>query len=290
MSSNLTDLIRFLGHLHPMLVHLPIGSLVLLGILELLATFPRFKDAAQNKRVILGFATAGSAAAASCGWLLSQSGGFDPQILYWHRLAGFGVAGACAVSWLLCRANRPRACRVCLLATLILLVVSGHFGGEITHGRGFFTRYAPAPLRWLLGEKDQSQAPSPVPADLTQRRVFADVVQPILLKRCSSCHGPEKQKGGLRVDSLEMLRQGGKNGPVMVAGKADESPMIQRLLLPLSQDDHMPPEGKPQPAPAEIGLLQWWINSGAPQDGTVGDLQPSAEVLQMLKAVPAISR
>ncbi len=290
MSSNSNDLIRFLGHLHPMLVHLPIGSLVLLGILELLATFPRFKDTAQSKRVILGFATAGSAAAVSCGWLLSQSGGYDPQLLYWHRLAGFGVAGACAVTLLLCRPNRQRACRVSLLATLILLVVAGHFGGEMTHGRGFFTRYAPAPLRWLLGEEDRPQAPGPVPADLMQRRLFADVVQPILLKRCSSCHGPEKQKGDMRVDSFAALRQGGKSGPAIVAGKANESPMIQRLLLPLSHDDHMPPEGKPQPAPAEIGLLQWWINSGAPDDGTIGSLKPGADVFRMLNAVPAISR
>jgi uncharacterized membrane protein len=126
MSGQLNDLALFLGHFHPVLVHLPIGSLVLLGVLELLAAFPRFKDAARNKGVILGFATASSAAAAACGWLLSRSGGYDAQLLYWHRLAGFGVVGVCAVTWLLCHLNRQRARRVCLVATLALIVLAGH--------------------------------------------------------------------------------------------------------------------------------------------------------------------
>jgi uncharacterized membrane protein len=290
MSSHSNDLVLFLGHLHPMLVHLPIGSLVLLGVLEVLARLPRFKDKVQSQRVILGFATAASAAAAGCGWLLSQSGGYDPQLLYWHRLTGFGVVGACAMTLLLCGPNQPRACRVSLLATLTLLVVAGHFGGEITHGRGFFTRYAPAPLRWLLGEKSRPKPPSPPPADMMQWRLFVDVVQPILQRRCSSCHGPEKQKADLRLDGLERLLQGGKSGPAIVAGKANESPMIQRLLLPPSHDDHMPPEDKPQPTPAEIGLLQWWINSGASDEETIGGLKPGADVLRMLESVPAISR
>ena len=43
--------------------------------------------------------------------------------------------------------------------------------------------------------------------------------------------------------------------------------MIQRLLLPLTDDDHMPPEGKPQPTRAEIVALAWWIERGAPADG-----------------------
>ena len=236
MSSHSNDLVLFLGRLHPMLVHLPIGSLVLLGVLEVLARLPRFKDTAQSKRVILGFATAASAAAAGCGWLLSQSGGYDPQLLYWHRLTGFGVVGACAVTLLLCGPNRQRA------------------------------------------------------YDMMQWRVFVDVVQPILQRRCSSCHGPEKQKADLRLDGLERLLQGGKSGPAIVAGNANESPMIQRLLLPPSHDDHMPPEDKPQPTPAEIGLLQWWINSGASDDDTIGGLKPGADVLRMLESAPAISR
>lgn len=263
MSSNSNDLVLFLGRLHPLLVHLPIGSLLLLGLLEVLGRFPRFKDSAQGRQIILGFAAGSAAAAAGCGWLLAQPGGFDSQLLYWHRLTGLGVAGACAAAWLLCRLNRQCAYRAALLATLILLVVAGHFGGELAYGRGYFTRYTPAPLRWLLGGKTEPQLPGAAPAGQTPPRVFAEVIQPILQQRCAACHGPEKQKGELRVDGLEQLRRGGKDGRVIVPGNARESLMIKRLLLPLSHEDHMPPEGKPQPTPAEITLLQWWIDSGA---------------------------
>ena len=86
------------------------------------------------------------------------------------------------------------------------------------------------------------------------------------------------------MESYETLLKGGKNGPVLIAGKAFDSPMIHRLLLPLNDDDHMPPEGKPQPTAAEIAVLQWWIDNGAPPDKTVGDLKPGTEVLRILSA------
>jgi mono/diheme cytochrome c family protein len=108
-----------------------------------------------------------------------------------------------------------------------------------------------------------------------QRHVFAEVIQPILLQRCSACHGPEKHKADLRVDSLEALLKGGKSGPALVAGQASDSPMIHRLLLPLNDEDHMPPEGKPQPTLAEIVALEWWIDRGAPADGpSAGGVRP----------------
>jgi hypothetical protein len=287
MSSHLNDFPLFLGHFHPMLAHLPVGGLVLLGILELLAMFPRFKDAARNRRVILGVVAAGTAVTAGCGWLLSQAGGYDAQLLFWHRLTGFGLAGACAVTLLLCGSTRQCGYRLSLLTTLVLLVVAGHFGSTITHGRGFFTRYAPAPLRFFLGEPTPPIVTASPPADVMQRRLFAEVVRPILQQRCLPCHGPEKQKGGLRLDSLAALREGGENGPAFVGGKPDESLMIQRLLLPLDDEDHMPPEGKPQPTPDEIGLLEWWINAGAPEDGTVESFKPGADARRMLEAVAA---
>ena len=147
-----------------MLVHLPIGGLVLLGVLEVLATFPRFKEAAQSRRVILGVVAAGSAAAAACGWLLAQSGGYDAQLLFWHRWTGLGVTGACLLTLLLCKPGWQSAYRLALLATLVLLVVAGHFGSEITHGRGFLSRYVLAAGTLCRGKRpSQRQPPLPNP-------------------------------------------------------------------------------------------------------------------------------
>ena len=275
MSGGSHDLVLFLGRFHPLLVHLPIGGLVLLGLLELLAKLPRFKDAAQSNRLILALTVAASVAAALFGWMLSQSGDYDPQLLQWHKWTGFAVAGTCAVTFLLSRAGRPRAYRLSLLATLAVLVVASHLGASMTHGRDFLTRYAPAPLRWLRPGSGGAPTAHRTTVGLTQRRVFSEVVQPILLERCSVCHGPEKQKAELRVDSLEALLKGGKSGPALVPGHAGDSHMIQRLLLPLNDEDHMPPEGKPQPTPAELTLLEWWIDRGAPADEpSVGVARP----------------
>ena len=63
--------------------------------------------------------------------------------------------------------------------------------------------------------------------------------------------------------------------------------MIHRLFLPLNDDDHMPPDGNPEPTLAEIAALQWWIDNGAPADKTVGDLKPGPEIQRILVAAQA---
>jgi len=281
------DLILFLGRFHPGIVHLPIGGLLLLGLLELLGMFPRFKSASQNNQLILALVTAGTAAAALLGWMLSQAGGYDPELLPWHKWTGFAVAATCALACWLKWQGRPRAYRITLLATLAGLVVASHFGGSITHGRDFLTQFAPGPLRALLGTDKRPPAAPGITAEVTQQHVFSELIQPILERRCAGCHGPEKHKGELSVESYEDLLKGGKSGPALISGKAFSSPLIQRLLLPLNDDDRMPPDGKPQPTPSEIAALEWWIESGAPAEKTVGELKPAPEMLRVLKAAQA---
>jgi uncharacterized membrane protein len=280
MSSNLNEFAQFLGHFHPMLVHLPVGGLVLLSVLELLATRPQFRDLAQNRRAILAIVALGAVGAAACGWLLAWGGGYDPQLLDRHRWLGIAVAAACIVTLLLCGSSRRSAYWAALTVTFALLVVAGHFGSEMTHGRDYLTRHAPRALRNLLGAS--RQAAEADFASAASGSLYSEVVRPILEKRCVSCHGPEKQKGELRLDSLAGLQRGGQSGPALDSGHAAQSLMIKRVLLLPEEEDHMPPDGKPQPTQAEIGLLQWWINSGATEEVTAASPKPSAEVQQWL--------
>jgi uncharacterized membrane protein len=276
LSSGPNDLVLFLGRFHPVLVHLPIGGLIILGSLELAAKFTRFKDATHCNRLILGLTAAGSVAAALLGWMLSQSGGYDPQLLPWHKWSGFAVAATCTLTWLLNWLGPPRAYQLSLLGTLAVLTVASHLGASITHGRDYLTQFAPAPLRALLGTKGRPPDAPRSNSDVTQQPVFGALIQPILQRHCAECHGPEKHKADLSMESYETLLKGGKDGPALVAGNAFDSPMIRRLLLPLNDDDHMPPDGKPQPTLAEIAALQWWINCGAPANTKIGDLKPVA--------------
>src|SRR5436190_5248300 len=90
---------------------------------------------------------------------------------------------------------------------------------------------------------------------------FTADVRPVLAKHCASCHGPDKQRGGLRLDSASAVRQGGNSGPAIVPGRSAES----RLILALSGSKDvakMPPKG-PGPSDAEAAALRRWIDSGA---------------------------
>jgi|SRR5438128_3633183 len=91
---------------------------------------------------------------------------------------------------------------------------------------------------------------------------FAKQIQPILQQSCVKCHGAEKQKAKLRLDSKEAAMKGGKDGVVIVAGNAEKSEMYRRITLPKGDDDIMPNEGDPL-SREQTELVRDWINQGA---------------------------
>ena len=91
---------------------------------------------------------------------------------------------------------------------------------------------------------------------------FSRDVQPIFVERCYGCHGPEKQKGGLRLDSKERAFTGGDSGKVLVPGESGES-LLYRYVAGLHPEIRMPPKGEPLTR-SQITLLRSWIDAGAP--------------------------
>ena len=88
-------------------------------------------------------------------------------------------------------------------------------------------------------------------------------VAPILDKHCVACHGPEKQKGKLRLDSLEATLKGGSNGAGFEKGASAKSTFVASVARLLADDENMPPEGKGKPfTKEEVGLLRAWIDQG----------------------------
>ena len=73
---------------------------------------------------------------------------------------------------------------------------------------------------------------------------FVREIQPILQKACVQCHGAEKQKGKLRLDTREALLKGGEDGKAVEPGNPDKSDIFRRITLPEDDDDAMPPKGK----------------------------------------------
>ncbi|MFN0069112.1 MAG: DUF1549 domain-containing protein, partial [Limisphaerales bacterium] len=98
-------------------------------------------------------------------------------------------------------------------------------------------------------------------ADEVAERHFAERVKPLLDSRCVSCHGPDKVKGGLRMDSRAALLQGGDSGAALVPGKPDDSLVLQAVMH-AKPDLEMPPKDKL--APQDVAVLRRWIANGAP--------------------------
>ena len=97
---------------------------------------------------------------------------------------------------------------------------------------------------------------------------FDREIRPLLQEHCIECHGEKKQKGELRLDAKVHAFKGGHDGPTILAGKSDASPLFQRITS-TDEDEKMPPKGNSLIA-SQISLIREWINSGAtwPENAT----------------------
>jgi uncharacterized membrane protein len=256
------------GQLHPLILHLPIGLLIGAVLLELL---PKSASLRAGKLALLALTAASALLAAGTGWVLGAEE--EPsEILDLHRNLGLAFAGA-SVVLLLLFLWRPWPYRCGLGACAILMLPLGHAGATITHGPDFLQ------LPWQADSPESRPATSPT-------STYELVIAPIFERRCTECHGEQKQKGGLQLHQPETIHKGGKSGSPIVAGKADESRLVQRLGLPLEHKKHMPPRTKEQPTPAEIGLLKSWIAAGAPFTGLVAGLEAPANLPAPVRRAP----
>ena len=133
---------------------------------------------------------------------------------------------------------------------------------------------------------------------------FVKQIQPIFSKSCVECHGPDKQKAHLRLDSKSGGGKGGEVGVVIVPGDASKSDLYRRVSLAPGSDDIMPNKGDPL-TKAQTDLIRDWINEGAiRQESAVakeesaepsavavvklGEIKPSAAELQATSKLEAL--
>jgi uncharacterized membrane protein/mono/diheme cytochrome c family protein len=278
----MNNLLELIGRLHPLLVHLPIGFLMMtLGFHWLVW---RGKYGASPELLPLLWLVSGASAVLAClaGYLLSLSGDYDQQALNIHMYLGIALALCCGLVYLLVRRGfSGRGQYLAVAGVAGLLLAAGHYGGNLTHGQDYLTQ----PLYALLGKVPEKKVRPPI-TNINQALVYQDLVEPILEQKCWQCHSSQKQKGKLRLDAAEYIVKGGKHGPVLAAGNAGASELYQRLLLPETDDKRMPPKGKPQLTEPELLLIQWWISKGEGNfKKKVADLQQDAAILPVLAAL-----
>ncbi len=252
----IADALAVFGRMHPLLLHLPIGMLLGLGLLEWFAARRGLSPMARGVVLVVACATILSAAS---GWMLHEEDGYGTSFaLEWHERLGIATAFGALFSVVLRFRDKITPYRWMLLLTIALMVPAGHFGAEMTHGKGF--------LWEPLEEEEPSVAPSmpePSAGGMAAMASFEQHVAPLLKARCTRCHGARKVKGELRLDSPEAILAGGETGPALGA----DGEFLRRLELPLEHDDHMPPESKTQLTAPELSLLQVWILEDAPFTG-----------------------
>ena len=164
------------------------------------------------------------------------------------------------------------------------MTAAGHLGATLTHGDGYLTELAPAPLRTLIAAVSGAPAGAAFGGPAERAPVYPTLVRPVLQRHCVSCHAPGAARGGLVLDTPEAILKGGDHGPVVAPGRALSSELVRRVWLPTDHADVMPPRGqRPLPA-ADAGLLRWWIDSGASFDQPLGELEVPPDMRPIVEA------
>ena len=259
----------FLGRFHPVLVHLPIGILILAFVFEVLACWKPYAYLKSAVRPSLFIGAVSAIVACVTGYFLSQEGGYAEKLLSLHQYLGIATAFLASLLFILRSVRLSKYFHrgylgVVLFAPVIAaLSITGHLGGSLTHGEEFLSFD-------LTDSAEFSTAFKPI-ANIDHAVVYSDVIQPILKSKCYSCHSSKKQKGDLRLDEIQFIKRGGEHGEIIVSGLPDSSVLYKALMLPLEDEEHMPPKGKPQLTSTEIAILQNWIEEGASFEKRVED-------------------
>ena len=245
-----------LGNLHLVFLHLPIGFVVAVVLLE----WWRWKRSSVDGAWLQGRLLAANAVAAlltaGLGLVLATTGTYAPETLLLHRWAGVACAGLAIAAWLAHIHGGQWLARGALAVLLTATVVAGHLGATLTHGAG-------VTAWWTVSAKVPSKPVASAEVSMSGR-LYVQAVEPILNRSCVKCHGLEKMKGGLRLDSREAALKGGKSGKAAITpGNPEDSELLRRVKLPRDDDEAMPSGDGPALTSAEIATLEKWIASGA---------------------------
>ena len=308
---------KLVGRLHPISVHLPIGLIVFAAFLEMLIIFKKqvgYRPAIQLS-LLIGL-IAGLFSAIS-GLMLSAEGDHASALLLRHQWVAIGVLCINGVAWfkhadvLLHPTNQGvKVFRVLLFSNVLLLLLATYFGASLTHGTNYWSNeVSKKTATTLLKNKTTAMAQEPEPGPepdpalvLENEQLFTSLEAPsleqqaslqlqvrtILAHNCYDCHGPEKVKGDLRLDHIDLIMKGGESGPVVIPGNANASELYKRISLPEGHEDIMPSKGK-KLTEQEIKVIAQWINAGAawPDSQQVKKAFRNAELAPRNPALPS---
>jgi uncharacterized membrane protein/mono/diheme cytochrome c family protein len=288
--------LRLLGRLHPLAVHFPVALLLFTALLEL-GTIKNFNSTLRpGIKILLIAGIISSLISAIFGILLSGSAEYGENLIL-HQWLGISTAFSGILVWFLHQriliknqTQYIKTYRLALFITALGVIIAGHLGASLTHGDDYLSSTLP----WTDNFENTETTSFDINSNnhdqdtLTkaQEKELNLKVRAIFAHNCYKCHGDEKVKGDLRLDSKDFVFKGGENGEVIVPGKPEESELFRRISLPSNHEDVMPSKGKKLTA-NDLAIIEFWIKKGAPwpdgsdKDGVfkVAELAPRNPVL-----------
>ncbi|MEO0338572.1 MAG: DUF1549 domain-containing protein [Bacteroidota bacterium] len=265
-------ILQLLGRFHPLLVHFPIGVLVVALFLEALTIGGKRQGLREGIHWMVYLGTCFAVFSAFSGWFLMTQEAYSGQRVQYHQYLGMATAALSLLTALLLYRSLQVSTvnfmlyRLSLLFSVLTMAIAGHLGASLTHGSDYLTEVLPgamvayeprqtgAVLQGFQGSEELS---------VSQLEELNLEVRAILAHHCYQCHSENKRKGGLALDSKAAVFQGGESGTIIVPHQPEASTIYQRITLPPDHEDVMPKKGKVLQK-AEIALVQLWIEQGAP--------------------------
>jgi len=247
-SSKSNQGIEWLGKLHPLLLHFPIVlGIAIVFYLVFLST--KRLELSIEKLLFTGNAVLATLVALF-GLFLSKQDAYDKTTLDIHKWGGVAIA---LISWTLLyitylKINWKKGIGIFYLIVLLFFT---HKGAQLTHGEDVLAFPTSAPA--------VDEQTNKVDSSLT---VYEKAIAPIFEQKCVSCHGTEKVKGKLQLNTPEFIIKGGKEGNLLNSVNNKEALLLQRIHLPNADEKHMPPDGKLQLTLEELNLFNRWVKAG----------------------------
>jgi mono/diheme cytochrome c family protein len=270
-------ILLWFGKLHPLVLHFPIVIGIAI-IIYFLFFQNRPLEENTEKLVLVGNALTASIVAL-LGLFLSKQDAYTATTLNLHKWGGVSIAFISG-SFIYIKNISSSLKKILAIGYLFVLLFFTHQGALLTHGENALSIPEPVVVKTEEVKKNDSS--------LT---VYEKAIEPILAQKCVSCHGPEKIKGNLQLQSPELIIKGGKDGNILNGIQNEEALLLQRIHLPNTDEKHMPPDGKLQLTIEELNLLSKWVKAGGNFTKKISELTKtdSLSILAMAYKAPTKS-
>ena len=273
-------LLNLIGRFHPLIIHLPIGFILIGLLIEI--NSQKFKSSNKILKFIFLWSSITCFISVLTGFLQYQNEGLLWESIQNHFISGIITLLLSVAFYFYLNKSKPFTAlprKVYTIGIFFNLLITGHLGGNITHGEDHLIEPLPDSIKLFLN-KDSVKEEYTFKNEIDiNKPVFNNLIRPILDSKCVSCHNSKKSKGKLMLNNYEVLKKGGKNGLVINFKNPELSEILVRIHLPKSEKKHMPPKAKKQLTKAEINILSHWINMGAPENTLIKDMEMSYELL-----------